>query len=101
MTLRDDQPGVARPDAATHAGPAAVSPAPWTVLVVLACAQAMVALDVTVVNVALPAIDADLRFGPGTCSGWSPSTCWLPAVCSSWVAGWRICSAPDGCSWPG
>ncbi|WP_433125702.1 MFS transporter [Micromonospora sp. CA-240977] len=65
MTLRDDQPGLAPTGAATPAGPGAARPTPWTVLVVLACAQAMVALDVTVVNVALPAIDADLRFGPG------------------------------------
>ncbi|MDX2679238.1 MFS transporter [Streptomyces sp. NY05-11A] len=37
----------------------------WTLLILLAAAQGMVALDVTVVNVALPAIGGDLYFGPG------------------------------------
>ena len=37
----------------------------WVILCLLAAAQAMVALDVTVVNVALPAIGDDLYFGPG------------------------------------
>ena len=38
---------------------------PWTILVLLAVAQFMVILDVTVVNVALPSIQADLGFAPG------------------------------------
>jgi EmrB/QacA subfamily drug resistance transporter len=37
---------------------------PWTILVLLAIAQFMVILDVTVVNVALPSIGADLGFAP-------------------------------------
>jgi EmrB/QacA subfamily drug resistance transporter len=37
---------------------------PWSVLVLLAMAQFMVILDVTVVNVALPSIGADLAFEP-------------------------------------
>jgi EmrB/QacA subfamily drug resistance transporter len=35
---------------------------PWTTLVVLAIAQFMVVLDVTIVNVALPHIQSDLKF---------------------------------------
>jgi EmrB/QacA subfamily drug resistance transporter len=38
---------------------------PWTMLVLLAIAQFMVILDVTVVNVALPSIQDDLGFAPG------------------------------------
>src|ERR1700709_2913079 len=36
---------------------------PWSTLVVLAIAQFMVVLDVTIVNVALPHIQSDLKFG--------------------------------------
>ncbi|HEX6458828.1 MAG TPA: MFS transporter [Thermoleophilaceae bacterium] len=38
---------------------------PWTLLVLLAVAQFMVILDITVVNVALPSIRHDLGFAPG------------------------------------
>ncbi|WP_222718756.1 MFS transporter [Actinokineospora xionganensis] len=38
----------------------------WSVLVVLCLAQFMVILDVTVANVALPSIGADLRLSPAT-----------------------------------
>jgi EmrB/QacA subfamily drug resistance transporter len=38
---------------------------PWTILVLLAMAQFMVVLDITVVNVALPSIGADLQFPAG------------------------------------
>jgi EmrB/QacA subfamily drug resistance transporter len=38
---------------------------PWAILVLLAVAQFMVILDVTVVNVALPSIGADLGFAAG------------------------------------
>src|ERR687897_2992527 len=38
---------------------------PWSVLVLLAVAQFMVILDITVVNIALPSIGADLGFAPG------------------------------------
>jgi EmrB/QacA subfamily drug resistance transporter len=38
---------------------------PWSVLVLLAVAQFMVILDITVVNVALPSIGADLGFAAG------------------------------------
>src|ERR1700709_2527507 len=37
---------------------------PWSTLVVLAIAQFMVVLDVTIVNVALPNIQTDLNFAP-------------------------------------
>ena len=37
---------------------------PWTILVLLAVAQFMVILDITVVNVALPSIGRDLDFAP-------------------------------------
>ena len=39
---------------------------PWTVLVLLALAQFMVILDITVVNVALPSIGASLGFAGGS-----------------------------------
>ncbi|MGA8219457.1 MAG: MFS transporter [Solirubrobacterales bacterium] len=38
---------------------------PWSILLLLAVAQFMVILDVTVVNVALPSIGSDLGFAPG------------------------------------
>ena len=41
----------------------------WLVLVIVCLAQFMVVLDATVVNVALPSIQADLGFAPRTCSG--------------------------------
>ena len=47
----------------THA-PHPSRPVPWTVLVLMAVAQFMVILDVTVVNVALPSISEDLAFAP-------------------------------------
>src|SRR5476651_1163055 len=37
----------------------------WVILALLALAQFMVVLDVTVVNVALPSINKQLHFGPG------------------------------------
>jgi EmrB/QacA subfamily drug resistance transporter len=37
---------------------------PWTILILLCVAQFMVILDITVVNVALPSIGADLGFAP-------------------------------------
>ena len=40
-------------------------PRPWTILILLAVAQFMVVLDITVVNVALPSIGADLGLGGG------------------------------------
>ncbi|MGH2846961.1 MAG: MFS transporter, partial [Thermoleophilaceae bacterium] len=46
-----------RPDAAEHRS--------WSLLVLLGVAQFMVILDVTIVNVALPSIDAALGFAPG------------------------------------
>ncbi|MBW3609465.1 MAG: MFS transporter [Actinobacteria bacterium] len=58
--------------ATTTAGPrAGTLPAarpgaqPWSTLVVLCATQFMVVLDITVVNVALPSIGADLRFAAG------------------------------------
>ena len=41
---------------------------PWTVLILLALAEFMVILDVTVVNVALPSIGESLRFDPADLS---------------------------------
>jgi EmrB/QacA subfamily drug resistance transporter len=52
-----------------HTHPTTTSPVaarvPWTILVLLAVAQFMVVLDITVVNVALPSIGADLGFAAG------------------------------------
>jgi EmrB/QacA subfamily drug resistance transporter len=50
---------------ATHTSEAHEERRPWTLLVLLAVAQFMVILDVTVVNVALPSIQEDLRFAAG------------------------------------
>src|SRR5690242_9409984 len=50
-----------------HAGAAelpAADPRRWKALAVLALVQFMLILDVTVVNVALPNIQKDLKFGP-------------------------------------
>ena len=54
------------PDVRTTHQPSEKDPAgqPWTILVLLAIAQFMVILDVTVVNVALPSIGTDLGFAP-------------------------------------
>ena len=41
----------------------------WKALAVLGIAYLMVILDVSIVNVALPSIQEDLDFSPGTCSG--------------------------------
>ena len=41
----------------------------WLVLVIVCLAQFMVILDATVVNVALPSIQADLGLAPRTSSG--------------------------------
>jgi EmrB/QacA subfamily drug resistance transporter len=46
----------------SHAGETRLS---WTPLLLLSLAQFMVVLDVTVVNVALPSIGAELHFAPG------------------------------------
>jgi EmrB/QacA subfamily drug resistance transporter len=48
-----------------HAEDHPQAPQPWTILILLAVAQFMVILDVTVVNVALPSIGADLGFAAG------------------------------------
>jgi EmrB/QacA subfamily drug resistance transporter len=47
-----------------HASPTP-APRPWAALLVLCAAQFMVILDITVVNVALPSIGADLGFARG------------------------------------
>ncbi len=46
------------------AQPPAADPRRWKALAVLALVQFMLILDVTVVNVALPSIQKDLKFGP-------------------------------------
>ena len=43
--------------------------ASWSPLILLAVAQFMVVLDITIVNVALPSIGEDLGFAAPTCSG--------------------------------
>ena len=47
----------------THAAQAPPDRRPWTVLALVAVAQFMVVLDITIVNVALPSIGAALDFG--------------------------------------
>ena len=49
----------------SSAAPVAVSPRRWWTLTVVALAQLMVVLDSTVVNIALPAAQADLQFSNG------------------------------------
>lgn len=52
------------PDAAPHASaPPPTGPRPWLALALLCAAQFMLVLDVTVVNVALPSMAADLDLG--------------------------------------
>ena len=47
----------------------------WAALVVVCFAQFMVVLDATIVNVALPSIQTDLRLSaPSSCSGSSTPT---------------------------
>ena len=47
----------------------------WAALVVVCFAQFMVVLDATIVNVALPSIQTDLRpHAPSSCSGSSTPT---------------------------
>src|SRR3954454_10758203 len=58
---REHAPGHGHPATAPEAGPRH----PWTTLAVLAVAQFMVILDITVVNVALPSIAESLRFTTG------------------------------------
>jgi EmrB/QacA subfamily drug resistance transporter len=53
------------PDSAALAGAPAVSSRRWWTLVTVALAQLMVVLDATVVNIALPAAQADLGFSDG------------------------------------
>jgi MFS family permease len=56
--MQFDQPS----RSSTHAGS---ERRPWTTLILLGMAQFMVILDITVVNVALPAIADDLAFAEG------------------------------------
>jgi EmrB/QacA subfamily drug resistance transporter len=49
----------------THPEASTATRQPWTILVLLAVAQFMVILDITVVNVALPSISRDLSFAAG------------------------------------
>jgi EmrB/QacA subfamily drug resistance transporter len=58
QTTRDAVPGAAR--AATRAG-APDSARPWLALVVIGMAQLMIALDATIVNIALPSAQAELH----------------------------------------
>ena len=55
----------ARPRAPRHAGTRSRVPSRWVALALLACAQLMLVLDVTVVNVALPDIGAALHLHRG------------------------------------
>jgi EmrB/QacA subfamily drug resistance transporter len=55
---------VSQPHAAGAADLPAADPRRWKALAVLALVQFMLILDVTVVNVALPNIQKDLKFGP-------------------------------------
>lgn len=50
------------PTTASATGP---SPHRWTALAVLAVAQLMIALDITIVNIALPSVQEDLGFSDG------------------------------------
>src|SRR6266702_4400483 len=53
------------PRASGKRGPQSCLPSRWVALAILACAQLMLVLDVTVVNVALPDIGAALRLQRG------------------------------------
>ena len=47
----------------------------WLALYALCLGELMVVLDASIVNVALPAIRADLGFSPTAWRGWSTRTC--------------------------
>jgi EmrB/QacA subfamily drug resistance transporter len=53
------------PETAIHHTETTANRRPWTILILLAVAQFMVILDITVVNVALPSIGRDLGFAAG------------------------------------
>ena len=58
----------------------------WIILAFLGLAQLMVVLDATIVNVALPSIQASLASRTSTASGSSRRTRSRSAACSSSVA---------------
>ena len=60
MPSPEEQPGVTAPDRT----PATVDPRRWRALGVLAAMQFLLVVDLTVVNIALPHIGADLDLGP-------------------------------------
>ena len=64
----------------------------WLALVLLAAAQFVVVLDVSIVNVALPSIGEASTSRRRTCSGSSTRTrsCSAASCCSA--GGWRTCS---------
>ena len=77
--------------------PAAPTPRrPGLVLAVIAAAQLMLALDLTIVNVALPHIQAALGFSGPTWSRSSTPTPWRSAGCCCSAAVPATCSAPPG-----
>ena len=73
--------------------------APWTVLGLMLAAQFMVVLDVSVVNVALPSIGADLHFSSSRLpvGRSAPTSCSAAACCCS-AAGSPTSSTAAGCS---
>jgi MFS family permease len=73
----------------------------WEALAVLGVAYLMVVLDISIVNVALPSIETDLKFSPSNLQ-WVVSAYSLTFggfCCSVGVP--ATCSAAGGCSWPG
>ena len=89
--------------AAAYSGAApagSAAPAPRRLglaLAVIATAQLMVALDLTIVTVALPHIQAALGFS-GTNLGWSTPTPWRSARCCCSAADPATCSIAAGSS---
>ena len=67
----------------TPSGAAAPHPRRWAALAVLSASLLLIVMDVTILNVALPAISADLRPDASACSGWSTSTRWWSPGCWS------------------
>jgi EmrB/QacA subfamily drug resistance transporter len=61
-TMRTDHDSAAGPEAVAPTGP---NPHRWAALTLIALAQLMITLDITIVNIALPSLQADLGFSDG------------------------------------
>jgi hypothetical protein len=78
---------------------AVARPAGGAILAVLCLAQLMLGIDVTIVQIANPAIQKELGFSTLDLQ-WTVTPMRSPSGGSfSWEEGWAICSGRAGCSW--